>query len=167
MRTAPVRPGSRLTSGCVRRVAGGEAEREGGADRGLGGRPDASAEVLDDLAADCQADAGALVGFAGVEPAEDLEDTLPMSILESDAVVPNREHPLAPFSFGADAHFQGSLAPELHRVGEQVLKESFQLRLVGPEFGHVPDLAGRARAVSDRLGGPLDDALDGDEFEPW
>ena len=55
--------------------------------RDVGVEPDPAAVVLDDLAAHREADAGALVGAAGVQALEDDEDPVGVLGLDPDAVV--------------------------------------------------------------------------------
>src|SRR5579871_1317940 len=69
----------------------GEVEPRAAGERGV--EPDPAAEVVDDLAGHGQADAGARVGAALVQPLEDHEDALGVLRLDPDPVVAEREQP--------------------------------------------------------------------------
>src|ERR1700683_2973608 len=70
---------------------------------GIGGvQPDLAAEVIDDLPAHGQADAGALVGGPVVQPLEDHEDALGVLRVDAHAVVGEREQPELPVAAGGD-----------------------------------------------------------------
>ena len=83
------------------RAAAGSVKRNVVPSPGLGLDPDAPAVALDDLLADRQADAGARVLVAAVQPLEDDEDPLDVLRLDADAVVAHREEPGSPSSRSA------------------------------------------------------------------
>src|SRR6266511_1196581 len=100
-----------------------QGELEGCAGAGLGLDPDAAPVALDDLLADGEANPGARVLGAGVQPLEDDEDPVQELRIDADPVVLHREQPLvAPRNRG---HVdRGSLAgpAELDRVPDEVLE---------------------------------------------
>src|ERR1700677_4186978 len=107
---------------------------------GRGGvQPDAAAEVLDDLAAHGQPDAGARVGAALVEPLEQHEYPLGVLRLDPDAVVGEREDLEPAVGPGGDDDARRGGAAELQRVAEQVLEHRGQQR----EFRHHQRQASR------------------------
>src|SRR4051812_23575812 len=68
-------------------LPGWKREAEDGSAPFAGVDPDAAAVALDDPAADREADAGALVGVAVVQPLEDLEDVIAGFRCDADAAV--------------------------------------------------------------------------------
>src|SRR5262249_8407951 len=105
----------------------GEAERGSAVGPGLG--PDASAVKLHDLPADGEADTGAGVLVAGMQPLEDLEHALLELRIEADPVVVDRDDRLGlrRKTFHADLR-RGPLPAELHRVADEVLQELYHLQ---------------------------------------
>ena len=93
--------------------------------------PDPPAVAFDDLAADREADAGALVGLALVQAAEHLEDLLAILGRDADAAVGDRDlrHPVRR-RLGAHPHPRAPVVAELQRVRDQVLQQLLELRAV-------------------------------------
>src|SRR5262245_16889853 len=77
-------------------VGGFEFEPEAGALAGLGFEADLAAHALDTLANKGQADAGAGIGFLGMEPLKQAEDFLMMLRCNANTVVgyPNPDGPI-------------------------------------------------------------------------
>src|SRR5947207_11340852 len=105
--------------------------------------PDAAAVAVGDPPADRQADAGAGVLLAAVEPAEHLENALGVALLDADAVVAYDDVPLTRLVDALDANLRRDVvARELDRVGDQVLQQLADLGRVA--------LHGAERAMGDR-----------------
>src|SRR6266568_2722364 len=100
-----------------------EGELERGARAGLGLDPDPPAVALDDLLADGEADAGAGVLGAGVQPLEDDEDPVHVLRIDADPIVPDGEQPFLAVGSGRDVDRRSHCGPaELDRVPDQVLE---------------------------------------------
>src|SRR3954447_17781591 len=101
-------------------VACGKIDQEGGPTARFALRRDPSAVPLDDLAADGEAHAGALVRAALVQPLEELEDAVHVPGLEADAVVGDGEMHFAVRRRAVDAHHRWFVGlAELERVADQ------------------------------------------------
>src|SRR5580658_8917619 len=105
-----------------------QREAEPGAVSLRGIEPDAAAEVLDDLAAHGQADTGARVGAALVEPLEQHEYPVGVLRRDPDAVIGEREELEPAVRPGRDDDARRRGAAELERVAEQVLEHRGQER---------------------------------------
>src|SRR5579872_2250022 len=104
---------------------------QGKGERGfLGGgiQPDTAAEVLDDLAAHGQADAGTRVGAALVEALEQPEDPLRVLAVDADAMIGDGEPPVGTIAGGPDHDPWFGAAAELDRVAQEVLEHGDQQR---------------------------------------
>src|SRR5262245_47396176 len=97
--------------------------------------PDATAVAFDNLLADRQADAGARILVAGVQPLENLEVWLPELRLDADSIGADREVPLGPVLSGPDVDARGRLATILDGVADQVLEYLDQLAFVHQDGG--------------------------------
>src|SRR5271165_4044089 len=84
--------------------------------------PDPATEVVDDLAAHGQADAGTRICGPLVQPLEDEENAISVLRLDADSVIRDREHPERAVAVGRDDDARRLLALELQRVAEQVLE---------------------------------------------
>src|SRR6185503_4538874 len=132
--------------------AGGSRRRQGEKKRRAPARlrfhPDPAAMAFDDFLADRQADAGAGIFLAAVQPLEDQEDAL--KILRSDAnpIIPHAEFPFCSRALHSNMDFWPLLASELHSVPEQILEQLSELHFVA---GH-----GRQTVVGDFRPGFLD-----------
>src|SRR5579862_1983681 len=114
-------PGSAIGVLLVRVGRPGQREAEPGALAGRRVEPDPPAEVLDDLPAHGQSDAGARVA-AVVEALEKHEYALGVLRVDPQAVVGEREQPEGILPAGRDDDARRPLARELQRVAEQVLE---------------------------------------------
>src|SRR5215472_18626436 len=86
--------------------------------------PDVAAVEVDDLAAQGQADAGPWIGLARVQALEDHEYPLGVSRGDADAVVAAGERPDPVTLLSRDPDHRVLVkAPELDRVGDQVLEQ--------------------------------------------
>src|SRR5262252_6044669 len=87
--------------------------------------PDVAAVEVDDLAAQGQADAGPRVGLARVQPLEDHEYPLGVGRGDADPVVAASERPDAVITLLSrdPDHRVLVKAPELDRIGDQVLEQ--------------------------------------------
>src|SRR5207344_1466513 len=97
--------------------------------------PDAASVPLRDLLADREADAGAWVLVAPVQPFEGREDPLRVLRIDADCVVLHREAPAFVGLLDADVHARGLLVAELQRVADEVLEELDELRRIGADLG--------------------------------
>src|SRR5687768_5634100 len=104
-----------------------QREAECRADARLGLDLDAPPVALDDLLADREADAGAVIVAAAVQPLEQDEDALEVFSRDADAVVADPETAHLAVGFGRDVDAHRVLAPELQRIAEQVLEQLQQL----------------------------------------
>src|SRR4051794_26102433 len=84
--------------------------------------PNPPAVALDDPAADCQADSGALVAVAVMQALEHLEDVLARFGGDADTAVGDGDlrHPVNAV-LGLHPHASAAVGPELQGVGHQVL----------------------------------------------
>src|SRR6266496_415664 len=112
----------------------GEVELRPGA--GLGLDPDPPAVTLDDLLADGEADAGAGVLGASVQPLEDDEDPVQILRVDADPVVAHLEAPLLAMGDGGDVDRRRLAGPaELDGVSNEVLEHLAEAAGVPREGG--------------------------------
>src|SRR3954469_2622249 len=134
----------RMVSGfpvIVSSLACGKIDQEGGAAPGLAPGRDLPAVALDDLAADRESHAGALVSPTFVQPLEELEDPIHVLLIESDSVVGDREVHETVGRRRFEPHHRRLLRfAKLERVADQVLQELSHLQRVGLDGRQHPDL---------------------------
>src|SRR3990172_2597332 len=100
-----------------------EGEQEARARARPGLDPDPAAMALDDLLADGEADAGARVLGARVQPPEDDEDPFPVLRVDADPVVAHREEPLLLARQAGDVDRGSLVGPaELDGVSDEILE---------------------------------------------
>src|SRR5205807_392337 len=110
--------------------AGRQRELETGAVVWLGFNPDPAAVMLDDLLADCQANAVARIFRARVQPMENREDAGLALWGYAYTIVDDTEAPVPARGFGEDRDHRWLLLAEFDRVSDQVLKYLLQVGTV-------------------------------------
>ncbi len=86
---------------------------------------------LHDALTQRQADPGAFILFSCVQSLKDLKDALALPGVNADAIVRHREHPFIIRLPRRDVYVRRRVLPaELYRVGDQVLQDLSQLRLI-------------------------------------
>ena len=146
----------------------GHREIEGAAHPGLALHPDDAPVVLDDLAADGQAQAGALrfVGQGVARLAEAFEDLVLVGLGYADARILHLYNELVLFLVGFDGN--RAFGRKLHRIGEQIDHHLDELVFVsahqGKVFGHFLLQLQLLLLKQGRSGrnGPADDVLQKD-----
>src|SRR5581483_5510614 len=97
--------------------------------------PDVSAVALDDLLADRQADAAARTSLGAGAPVEHGEHRAGLVQPQPGPVVGHRELPPARAGLGGDVDLERPIrGPVLHRVANEVLEKTSELRAVGPHY---------------------------------
>src|SRR5579875_3729664 len=94
---------------------------------GLGFDPDMTPVALDNPLADSQPYACAWLAGASPCPSKHGEYAVGILPVDADTVVLHAELPPLPLPAGADAHHRGSFGTILDGVGQQVLKQLYQL----------------------------------------
>src|SRR5438045_1417113 len=97
---------------------------------GPGLDPDAAAMPLDDPLSDREADAGAWILVAAVQPLENHKDAIEVLRLDADPVVADTEQPVSVLLGRGNVHLRSRRTAEFQRVRDQVEEHVLELALI-------------------------------------